>query len=272
MRSMIEVRRRNRGFFELVRSSLLGATVYLLSVAMTGRAAMAEGEALLAVATNFAEAAEALVADFEKSSEYAVRIAAGSTGKLYAQVVNGAPFDVLLAADRERPRLLEAEGRAVAGTRFTYAIGRLTLWSPDPDRVALDGRSTLARGGFRSLAIANPALAPYGVAAKETLHALGLWNELEDTIVMGENVGQAHALVSTRNAELGLVALSHVLSRRNSRPGSRWDVPGDLHTPIRQDAVLLAHGADNGAASAFLAYLETDAARATIESFGYALE
>jgi len=229
-------------------------------------------EALIAVATNFVEVAEILVVAFESSSEHAVSLVAGSTGKLYGQIVNGAPFDALLAADQVRPQRLLDSQLAVAGTRRTYATGRLTLWSPDPGAIAMDGSKTLAEGRFRSLAIANPSLAPYGRAARETLASLGLWEQLEATIVMGENAGQAHAMVSTRNAELGLVALSYVASSRNKQTGSRWDVPADLHEPIRQDAVLLRHGATNPAARAFLEYLASEPARAKIRSFGYEAE
>jgi molybdate transport system substrate-binding protein len=229
-------------------------------------------EALVAVAANFSEVVERLAANFESASGHSLTVTTGSTGKLYAQIRNGAPFDVLLAADQRRPELLEKEGRAVAGSRFTYAVGRLTLWSPDPERVTADGAETLRSGAFRKLAIANPDLAPYGAAARETLTALGLLDTLGDRVVMGENIGQAHALVATGNAELGFVALSFVLSPRNRTPGSRWDVPQDLHAPIRQDAVLLIRAADNPAARAFLDYLKSAEARAVIESFGYGVE
>jgi molybdate transport system substrate-binding protein len=235
-------------------------------------AAPLQEEALVAVATNFVEVAEVLVDAFESRSEYAVSLVAGSTGKLYSQVVNGAPFDVLLAADQVRPQRLLNSHMAVAGSQATYATGQLTLWSPDPDAVTTGGRKVLAQGNFRSLAIANPSLAPYGSAAQETLINLGLWEQLETKIVMGENVGQAHAMVSTRNAEFGLVALSYVVSPRNSQAGSRWDVPAGLHKPIKQDVVLLQHGAANLAARAFLEYLLSEPARATIRSFGYAAE
>lgn len=235
-------------------------------------AAPLQEEALVAVATNFVEVAEVLVDAFESRSEHVVSLVAGSTGKLYSQVVNGAPFDVLLAADQVRPQLLVNSQLAVAGSRATYATGQLTLWSPDPDAVTTDGSKVLAQGQFRSLAIANPSLAPYGSAARETLTNLGLWEQLETKIVMGENVGQAHAMVSTRNAELGLVALSYVVSPRNRQQGSRWDVPAGLHKPIKQDVVLLQHGADNLAARAFLEYLLSEPARATIHSFGYGAE
>jgi molybdate transport system substrate-binding protein len=229
-------------------------------------------QALVAVAANFAEVMERLEPEFERSSGHRLTVTTGSTGKLYAQIVNGAPFDVLLAADTVRPQRLEREGHAVPGTRFTYAVGRLTLWSPDPARIGPDGARTLRAGQFRRLAMANPDLAPYGAAARATLRALDLDAALQERIVMGENVGQAHALVATGNAELGLVALSYVLSPRNDAPGSRWDVPGHLHQPIRQDAVLLLRAEENSAARDFLAYLRRPEVRAVIREFGYGVE
>jgi molybdate transport system substrate-binding protein len=226
-------------------------------------------EALVAVAANFQEVAEKLEVEFEAATDHDLTITTGSTGKLYAQIKNGAPYDILLAADQRRPELLEREGDAVSGSRFTYAVGRLALWSADPARVAADGSETLRAGAFRKLAMANPDLAPYGEAAMQTLAALGLLETLEKKIVMGENVGQAHALVATGNAELGFVALSYVLSPRNEKPGSHWAVPQELYQPIRQDAVLLVRAVDNVAARAFLEYLKSDAARSVIERFGY---
>ena len=234
-------------------------------------AACAE-EVLVAVASNFAEAMDRLKEDFEAGGSYELKVSAGSTGKLYAQIVNGAPFDVFLAADQRRPRLLVEEGRASAESRFTFAVGRLTLWSPDPKRVRPDGPAALRAGSFRKLAIANPRLAPYGEAAREVLQALGQLQSLSGRLVLGENIGQAHALVATGNAELGLVSLSQVLSPRNAKPGSRWDVPARLHSPIRQDAVLLARASGNSAAKAFLSFLGSAEARSTIRRFGYEVE
>src|SRR5690606_35661455 len=161
------------------------------------------------------------------------------------------------------------DGLAVEGTRFTYATGRLVLWSVDPDRIPADGPALLRAGGFRRLAMANPELAPYGLAARQTLTALGVLDALEDRIVLGENVGQAHAMVASGNAELGFIALSYVDSPRNRVAGSRWVVPDSLHEPIHQDAVLLVHGEDNSAARDLLAYLRRPEVRAVIESFGY---
>lgn len=229
-------------------------------------------EALVAVATNFAEVMERLERDFERDSGHELTVVSGSTGKLYAQITNGAPFDVFLAADRERPRLLEEQGLAVDASRFTYAVGCLVLWSPIAGRVAPDGAETLRHGDFRKLAMANPALAPYGAAARETLEKLGLYEQLRGRLVIGENIGQAFAMVATGNAELGFVALSYVMSARNEMPGSRWDVPQEYYAPIRQDTVLLERGAGNDAAAALLRWLKEDEARAIVERFGYRVE
>lgn len=243
----------------------------LPALLLSSVAATAES-ALVAVATNFAEAAELLVEEFEEISGHDIEISTGATGKLYAQIMNGAPFDALLAADQERPMRLEVSGDAVAGTRFVYATGTLCLWSTDPALIDADGAEVLRRGQFRSIAIANPDLAPYGAAAKETLQALGLWDALQSKIVSGENIGQAYALVATGNAELGFVALASVVSERNGIKGSRWEVPPAMHAPVRQDAVLLKHGSGNSAATAFLEYLRSDAARTQIAALGYGIE
>lgn len=254
----VDSRRRGRWLF-------LGLPVLacLLSGAAGG------GEARVAAATNFSEVAKRLEETFERDSGHRLVIVTGSTGKLFAQIENGAPFDALLAADSERPAMLEASGAAVRGTRFAYADGRLVLWSAGPALRSGDGPAVLRGGRYASLAIANPSLAPYGAAAVEVLQALGIWDTVKDRVVMGENVGQAHALIATGNAELGFTALSYVISERNAVPGSRWEVPPGLHAPIRQDAVLLARGRDNQAARAFLEYLRSPGARQTIRSFGY---
>jgi molybdate transport system substrate-binding protein len=230
------------------------------------------GEATVAVATNFAEVVEDLESMFEAATDHTLRVTTGSTGKLYAQIKNGAPFDVFLAADQTRPERLAAEGDAVPGSRFTYAIGQIVLWSPDTGAVAADGVKTLKASDFDNLAIANPDLAPYGLAAKQTLQHYGLWNALAGRIVMGQNIGQTFSMVATGNAPLGFVAKSYVLSPRNDRPGSRWDVPAEAYEPIRQDAVILKRAADNPAAQAFADFLRSDTARPVIERFGYAVE
>lgn len=226
---------------------------------------------LVAVAANFAAVAAKLKPVFEAKTGFDEKIIIGSTGKLYAQISNGAPFDVMLAADQRRPRLLEKSGMAVAGSRFTYALGRLTLWSPDASLIGTDGANELRHGTFRFLAIANPGVAPYGLAAKQALTKLGLWKSLRPRIVMGQNIAQTFAMVATGNAELGLVAKSYAISPNNAQPGSSWNVPQALYKPIRQDAVLLTRGRNNAAAKAFLAFLKSDAAKAVMRTYGYGL-
>lgn len=229
-------------------------------------------EALVAVATNFSEVAAGLKSGFESGTNHRITITTGSTGKLYAQILNGAPFDVLLAADQVRPRLLEDSGSGMTGSRFTYALGRLAAWSPDRDIFKPDLSASITQDQVRSLAIANPLLAPYGMASKQALQALGTWDVAREKIVMGENVGQAYALVATGNAEIGFVAMSYVMQHDKRQSGSYVEVDAALHDPIRQDAVLLAHGAQNDAAHAFLAFLRSDEAQDFIRSRGYGSE
>ena len=229
------------------------------------------GEVTVAVAANAAEAIETLAGEFEQKSGHRITVTVGSTGKLYAQILHGAPFDVFLAADHERPRLLVEQGLAASDSRMTYAVGRLVLWSPEPETFT-DAAAVLREGAFRRLAIANPDLAPYGAAARDTLREFGLWEGLRSKIVVGENVGQAFAMVASGNAELGFVALSSVLSARNRQPGSYWEVPPHLHAPIRQDAVLLNRAEDNPAARDFLRFLGSPRARKAIASSGYVVE
>jgi molybdate transport system substrate-binding protein len=226
-------------------------------------------EALVAVATNFVFTANELEQAFEQGSPHRVTITSGATGKLYAQVRNGAPYDVLLAADQERPSLLEEEGLAVGGSRFTYADGRLVVWSSREDRIRATVKETLHQPGIRKLAIANPQLAPYGVAAMQVLSGLGVADAMRARLVTGENVGQAFTLVATGNADLGLVALSQVRAAEPGKRGASLEVDPALHAPIHQDAVLLRHGADNPAAQAFLAWLKGPAARRLIADHGY---
>ena len=222
---------------------------------------------LIAVATNFAPVAAALAPGFAAATGHQVTITAGSTGKLYAQIAQSAPFDALLSTDTTTPDRLETEGLAVPGTRFTYATGALVFWSAETSRIGPDGPAALADDSLRFIAIANPDLAPYGLAAKETLQALDLWDALQPKIVMGQNIGAAFALTSTGAAEVGFVALSAVIDPGVG--GSSWVVPQDLYPPIHQDAVLLTHGAANPAAIAFLDYLGSVEAQALIVASGY---
>ena len=223
-------------------------------------------EVLVAVAANFAAPMQRIAAEFARDTGHKALPSFGSTGKFHAQIGNGAPFEVLLAADDETPAKLEKEGLAVAGSRFTYAIGRLVLWSPKSGQASED---TLRKGAFRHLAIANPKLAPYGAAAVATLKSLRLFDEARPKFVQAENVGQAWQFVASGNAELGFVALSQTMVDGKIGEGSGWIVPAHLHEPIRQDAVLLAKGRGRPAAEALMAYLRGERAKAIIGSFGY---
>ncbi|MHB1239580.1 MAG: molybdate ABC transporter substrate-binding protein [Gammaproteobacteria bacterium] len=222
----------------------------------------------VAVAANFIGTAHALAAAYQAAGGAPVRLSLGSTGQLYAQIRNGAPFDVFLSADARRPRLLEAQGLAVAGSRYTYALGRLVLWSADPKEVDPHGR-VLAHGAFRHLAIADPRTAPYGAAARQVLRRLGLWKRLQPRLVRGENIVQTFQFVASGAASLGFVAGSELTPARTRPTGSKWVVPAALYPPIRQQAVLLRHGAHRRAPRAFLAYLQSDAGRAIILRHGY---
>lgn len=227
-------------------------------------------EVQVAVAANFAAPFQKIAAGFEAATGHKAVAIVGSTGKFYTQIKAGAPFEILLAADDETPRKLIDEGLAVKGQSFTYATGKLVLWSAQPGVVDAQGE-VLKKGGFSHLSIANPKLAPYGAAAVETLKTLGLYESLTPKIVQGESIGQAHQFVSTGNAELGFVALSQVAPPDKPATGSLWVVPAKLYTPILQDAVLLNRGADKAAAQALLGYLRGDAAKAVIKSYGYGL-
>ena len=225
-------------------------------------------EVQVAVAANFFGPMKVIAADFEKATGHKAVLSSGATGKFYAQIQGGAPFDVFLAADDETPARLDKEGATVAGSRFTYATGKLVLWSANADLV--DAKGEVLRGGkFAHLALAAPKLAPYGAAAIETLTRLGLLAQLEPKFVQGESIGQTFSFISTGNAELGFVALSQVWESGKLKGGSAWIVPSDLHSPIRQDAVQLNRAKDNAAAAALMEFLKSDGAKAVIRSFGY---
>lgn len=230
--------------------------------------AAAADEVPVAVAANFAAPMRQIAAAFERATGHKAVVALGSTGRFHAQVRSGAPFQVLLAADEKTPVRLEAEGLGVPGTRFTYAVGRLALWSATPGRVDAGGE-ILRQGGFDRLAIADPRLAPYGAAAMEVMGQLGLLPQLRPRLVQGESVAQAWQFVASGNAALGFVALSQVQAEGRITQGSAWVVPATLHAPLRQDALLLLPGRDKPAARALLAFLKTDEARAIIRSHGY---
>ncbi|MDG2139872.1 MAG: molybdate ABC transporter substrate-binding protein [Gammaproteobacteria bacterium] len=225
----------------------------------------------IAVASNFADTAKHLVEKFEANSGHDVQLITGSSGRFFAQISNGAPFDIFLSADREKPIALVEAGFARSESRFTYAIGRLALWSRDEMLVSGDA-SVLQTDKFKRIAIANPRLAPYGIAASEVLNKYGLYDEIRARLVQGENIAQAYQFVFTGNAELGFVALSQVMEGRTLISGSAWIIPEELHRPIRQDAVILAHGMGGSAAEAFMNFMKTPESRAVIASYGYGVE
>lgn len=225
-------------------------------------------EVSVAVAANFAGPLAKIGDGFTAATGHTLKVSSGSTGKFYSQIVAGAPFEVLIAADDETPRKLVAEGYAVTGSNFTYAIGKLVLWSAQPGYVDDQG-AVLTAGNFAHLAIANPKLAPYGRAGTEVLKARGLGESIAPRLVTAESIAQAYQFVATGNAELGFVALSQVAVPGKPVTGSYWLVPPSLYGEIRQDAVLLKTGEKNPAAAALLAYLKSPAARSVIQSWGY---
>ncbi|MHA7900536.1 MAG: molybdate ABC transporter substrate-binding protein [Henriciella sp.] len=220
------------------------------------------------MASNFKTTMDALEVSFEADTGYELDIVTGSTGKLFAQITYGAPYDVFLAADQARPARLVEDGRAISGSRFTYALGRLVLWSEQA--TALDAES-LSASDLHRLAVANPDLAPYGRAAMQVIGALGLDTPLSTKLVLGENVGQAFAFVSTGNAQLGFVSEAQVLSRTGTERGTFWRPESDLYDPIAQDAVLIATATENPAARAFMDYLNSATAKDIIAQHGYDL-
>ena len=250
--------------------SLRGLIVTMLVLCGLMSSPVSAGEVSVAVASNFAAPMERIVALFRKESGHTVKVSLGSSGKLYAQIRNGAPFDAFLSADEELPRLLLQDGLAVSGSRFVYAIGRLVLWSAQPGFVD-DKGAVLTKGSFNMLAIANPRFSPYGVAAKETLGKLTMWNAIQEKLDKGEDVTQTYQLAATEKADLAFIALSQVMRDGKVTGGSWWLVPPELHKPIRQSAVLLSGAKDQAAAKAFLAYLTSEKARSVMLSFGYEL-
>jgi len=227
-------------------------------------------EVQVAVAANFTAPMQQIATQFEKDSGHKATLAFGATGKFYAQIVNGAPFEILLSADDETPARLEKEGLGIVGSRFTYAIGTLVLWSANPTLVDTKGE-ILKSGDFKHLALANPKTASYGTAAVEAMTKLGLMTSLQPRFVQGENISQTQQFIMSGNAELGFVALSQVYKDGKIAGGSAWIVPANLYQPIQQDAVLLSKGKNKPAAFALLAYLKGDKARAIIKSYGYEL-
>jgi molybdate transport system substrate-binding protein len=245
----------------LALPSILAALVGLAALPVRA------GQCTVAVAANFTQPAKEIAAAFEAGSGHKLLLSFGASGQFYTQITQDAPFAVLLSADRERPEKAVAEGYGVPGSVFTYAVGKLALWSQTQG--IEPGEAVLKAGQFSRLAIANPQVAPYGAAAVETLKALGVWEALKPKLVEGTSIAQTQQFVATGNAELGFVALSQIMA---SPGGSYWLVPEQLYQPIRQDAVLLAKGRDNPAAQAFLAFLKGEEALAVIRRYGYGVE
>lgn len=242
------------------------ATVFACLTASAARA----DEVSVAVAANFTAPIARIAEGFSTATGHTLKISSGATGRFYSQIVAGAPFQVLIAADDETPAKLIAEGHAVAGSNYTYAVGQLVLWSARPGFVDAAGQ-VLASGRFAHLAIANPKIAPYGRAGLEVLKAQGLADAIAPKLVMGESIAQAYQFVATGNAQLGFVALSQVVVPGAPASGSYWRVPQPLYGEIRQDAVLLKAGEHSTAAAALLAYLKSEHARTVIKTFGYGL-
>jgi molybdate transport system substrate-binding protein len=245
----------------LIKTALISAAALIFS----GECIAAELR--VAVASNFAPVMEKLRAVFEQNSGHSIIIIAGATGQHYTQITNGAPFDVFIAADDERPARLASEGHAVAGSTFTYAIGRLVLWSADARTVDVKA-AVLHTGSFRHLAIADPKLAPYGKAAEEVLRGMNLWDTLQGRMVFGENISQTLQFVQSGNAELGFIAKSQWLEVDSGIHGSVWEVPAELHTPIVQQGVLVR---TSPAGSEFVTFIQGEYARSIIMNAGYSV-
>lgn len=251
-----------------MKTELLKKLLLLSTVMACG--ALHAADVSVAVASNFAQPLKMIAVEFEKDTGHKLSITPGATGKFYAQISNGAPFEVLIAADDETPARLEKEGKAVAATRFTYATGRLVLWSPKAG-VVDDNGAVLKTGNFQYLAIANPKVAPYGLAAVQTMQKLGVLTQLEPKIVQGENIAQTQQFVFSGNVQLGFLALSQVFENGKLKAGSSWIVPENMYEPLRQDAILLNAGKNSTAAAALLDYLKSEKAKKIIASYGYRL-
>lgn len=245
------------------------ASCLLIVASLTVTSAFAE-QALVAVAANFIPPFREIAIEFEHSTGHQLQIAGGSSGNFYSQIKNGAPFDVFFSADAERPKLLEDEGLGIKDSRFTYAIGRIVLWSSNANLIK--GEETLRSKKFKRLAIANPKMAPYGLAAMQALQKLELWESIQPHLVMGESIGQTMGFIESGNAQLGFVALSQIMDPKIKGQGSHWEVPTSLHEPIQQDVILLAKGKDNMAAKALLKFMGGPEAKKIIEHYGYELK
>jgi len=246
-------------------------TAMVLALLLVGHPSWA-ATTLVAVAANFSKPMTEIAAEFEKATGHSAKLSFGSTGKFVSQLENGGPFEVLLSADEKAPQRLVESGLAVANSQFTYALGKLVLWSATPGYVDDQGK-ILTTGDFKHLALADPKLAPYGAAAVEVLKKMGLFEKLQPLFVQGENIAQTLQFISTGNAELGFIALAQVIDTKSGKigSGSGWIIPGDYYAPIRQGAVLMKKGAENPAAPALLDYLKSAPALAIIEKYGYDL-
>lgn len=245
-------------------------SMLLAAVIGVGAPVAHAAEVSIAVAANFTDATRDIVPLFEKASGHKVKVSFGSTGKLYSQIEHGAPFEVFLAADSKRPEKAEKEGLAVEGGRFTYAMGKLALWSPKTN--AFDKpESYLKKAAFNRVAIANPKTAPYGLAAKQVMEKIGIWKGIQSRVVRGDSIAQTFQFVATGNAEVGFVAISQVRAWEKSK-GTLWEIPQDYYAPIEQQAVLLKKGSDNPAAKAFLDFLKGEAAQGVISGYGYGVK
>lgn len=253
--------------FASVLRGFVAVALVLLSLSNVSARA---GEVRVAVASNFAMPMQRIADLFQRQSGHTVKTTVAASGKLYAKIVGGAQFDVLLSADEELPKRLVQDGLAAGGSRFVYATGRLVLWSAQPSLVDEKGK-VLRNGNFNRLAIAHPSFAPYGKAAKEALEKLAMWNGMQRKLVKGEDVSKAYQLAATENADLAFVGLSQIMHDGKVSEGSWWMVPTDLYRPIRQSAVLLSGAQDQQAAQALLDFLKGDQAAAVMRSFGYAL-
>jgi len=251
------------------RKNSLLVLVWALLFGTMVRSAIA-GEVNAAVAANFTAPMQQIAELFQKESGHTVKLSFGSSGKFYSQIKEGAPFDVLLAADEKNPKLLEQEGLAVADTRFVYALGKLVLWSEKPGFVD-DKGAVLGKGEYNKIAYADPKLAPYGLAAQETLQKMNLWDKVQSKMVTGESIAQTYQFAATGNAEMAFIALSQITKDGKITEGSWWIVPADMYSPIKQAAIQLTAAKDKTAAQAFLAFLKSAKAVAIIRGFGYGL-
>jgi molybdate transport system substrate-binding protein len=247
-----------------IKFGLLGAL--LATVVQVANA----GEVNAAVAANFTAPVQQIAELFQKETGHTVKLSFGSSGKFYSQIKEGAPFDVFLAADEKNPKLLEQEGLAVADTRFVYALGKLVLWSAKPGFVD-DKGAVLGKGGYNKIAYADPKLAPYGLAAQETLQKLKLWDTVQSKLVTGESITQTFQFAATGNADMAFVALAQITKDGKIIDGSYWLVPADMYNPIKQSAIELSAAKDKAAAQAFLKFLKSEKALAIIRNFGYGL-